>query len=209
MQEIDRPDFTVLIEAMAATLPPQKEVSRAMFMGYWLGLCDIALDAVRHGVERAIKTCKFMPSPAELRELSGEMKPEQRAIIAWDAFRKAMSSVGWYQSVEFDDPLIHATVRNLGGWCKVIERIEDEDQTDKWVRKDFERVYRAMAETGISEDQARPLIGDADAQNEREGFLEWVRDPIKVSTGLPLLPGVRARPDGTQQAIEAAVKAIE
>lgn len=209
MHEADREDFTILIEAMAATLPPQKEVSKAMFTGYWLGLCDIALDAVRCGVERAIRSCKFMPSPAELRELSGEMKPEQRAIIAWDAFEKATRSVGWYNSVEFDDPLIHATVRNLGGWCRVIERIEDEDKIDKWVRKDFERVYRAMAETGISEDQARPLVGNADAQNEREGFVEWVRPPIKVNTGLPLLPGLRAPAGDTQQAIEAAVKAIE
>jgi hypothetical protein len=188
MLESDRAAFVVAIEALAATL--RQETSQALFTGYWLGLKDLPLANVQAAVARALRQCKFMPSVSELRELAGEMRPDQRAVVAWDAFYGAVRTVGWYGSVRFDDPVIHATVRNLGGWCKVIERIEDEDSTDKWVRKDFERVYQALAETGIGAEQAQPLIGHANAQNALKGHHEFVEEPVLITTGLPALPGM-------------------
>ena len=40
-------------------------------------------------------------------------------MLAWGKVHEAMSAVGAYQDVVFDDPAIHAVVDDLGGWPKL------------------------------------------------------------------------------------------
>jgi len=177
----ERRDLVRLIAALAATF--NREADEAMFEGYELGLCDLPVPAVKLAVGRAIRECKFMPTVAELRELSGELLPQDRAILAWDVFSKAVPRHGYTASVDFEDPLINATIRNLGGWERCCSLQPDE--FDKWLRKDFERTYQALLRSGASAKATAPLIGYHDRQNAFHGYVERITEPLRIACDLP------------------------
>ena len=64
---------------------------------------------------------QFAPKVADvIRILQGTYT--DRAQLAWGKALEAMSSVGAYSDVIFDDPAIHAVIEDLGGWPKVCRR---------------------------------------------------------------------------------------
>lgn len=177
----EREQCVKLIAAMARTF--SRDADEATFTGYELGLSDVPLDRIKQAVVRAIRELKFMPTVAELRELAGELTADVRAVKAWDAFQKAVVRHGYYKSVDFDDPVINATVRNLGGWERVCDLPASE--FDKWFRKDFERCYKAFCQAGIGPDAGAPLLGYHDRNNMAGGFIEHVKPPLRITTDLP------------------------
>jgi len=61
---------------------------------------------------------QFAPKVADIvRILSGTHT--DRAALAWGKALGAMSSIGAYSDVVFDDPAIHAAIEDMGGWPKV------------------------------------------------------------------------------------------
>jgi hypothetical protein len=61
---------------------------------------------------------QFFPKPADVvRFIEGN--GETRALKAWSIVEEAMRRVGIYQSVIFDDCLIHAVIEEMGGWVKL------------------------------------------------------------------------------------------
>jgi hypothetical protein len=59
----------------------------------------------------------YAPKVADLvRVLQGTHT--DRAALAWGKVLGAMSAVGAYSDVVFDDPAIHAVIEDLGGWVK-------------------------------------------------------------------------------------------
>ncbi len=202
MDKHDDEQFAGLMAVLASSF--SKEADRAMMEGFSIGLSDLPISSIELAVHKAIRNNRFFPSVAELRELAGEMTPGARAIKAWDAFRKAMLHHGYYTSVDFDDPVINATVRNLGGWMAVDDRIDEEG--DKWLRKDFERVYVALMSAGVSASEAGPLIGFCEQSNRFHGQLTLrdgkpaIKPPQRVLTGLPPhRQGVLAQPIPTTE----------
>lgn len=182
MQPNELKQLTALVSALAAAF--NRDADQSLFTAFKLGCGDLPIADVERGVGRAIRECKFMPSPAELRELSGVMTPKHRAVLAWDAFDAAVGREGFYRSVDFDDRLINATVRNLGGWREACEKPADEFATH--YRREFERVYVALCTTGISPEQAAPLTGEFARVNQASG--QPVAPPVLIETGLPKLP---------------------
>lgn len=167
-----------LVCALAAVF--NREADEALQLGYVMGLRDVPLDAARRAVERAIRECKFMPSPAELRELVGEIRPDQRAALAWGVANQAVRVIGPYRSVVFDDPVLNATLARLGGWvwfCDIPER------ELPFKRKEFEQVYTALWNTGVHAEDTRPLTGLFARENSLQGQRE--DKPALVSCGLP------------------------
>ncbi len=179
MQSEDKKRFTSLIQALAAQF--RIETSEALFEGYWMALDDLSLADVERSVRAAIRGCERMPAGSELRRLAGEMTTGSRAVQAWGAMVKAIGQHGGYRSVDFDDVVINATIRNLGGWQKLCQTEEQELQ--KWVRKDFERIYSALTTSGITEEQAQHLVGVHEQANTAAGH--QVAAPVHVATGLP------------------------
>src|SRR5690606_10980504 len=78
---------------------------------------------------------QFMPSPGELREMAalGGVSLEVRTDTAWLEFDRAVSSYGADYSVSFQDGLINAAVRSLGGWVWCCTR--EGDAYHVWLRK--------------------------------------------------------------------------
>ena len=183
MIEEDRPAFTLALLPLA-TIPPRAELTEAIFEAFWLALSDLSLEQVRGAVIKALRTCRFMPSAAELRDLAGVMTPEMRAVLAWGALKRAIRKEGSWHSVHFDDAAVTAAVRNLGGWARLCSL--ESEELDKWVRRDFERIYLAFSERGVPADMAEPLAGAFEISNSAQGFP--VAPPVKIMTGVPPTP---------------------
>lgn len=168
----------VLAEAFGRTASP------ATFAAYELGLDGLSLESIKLGVQTALKSAKFMPSPAELREMSGELKPEDRSQIAWLALCKAVETHGGYRTVSFDDVVINAAVRSVGGWERVCEA--DPKEFDAHIRREFIKAYTSLCASGVGEEQAAPLIGIFDRENAKLGY--GPQNVRTVVTGLPPAP---------------------
>jgi hypothetical protein len=201
MLEKDRPRFALCLNAAAATF--RVEVTKPLAHGYWLGLSALPIEVVERAFAIAMERCRFMPTPAELRELvcEPEAKPDDRAVKAWMAFERAVVDHGGYASVQFDDPITTATIRALGGWQRCCGLPPEE--FDTWLRKDFMKTYAALCRTGVGPEACLPLGGIHESNNMLSGHTERIREPTLVAVDLPPLPNAPriARDRPAQKAI--------
>jgi hypothetical protein len=93
-----------------------KSTSNTMLKMYYVALEDLSIEQVRIAITRAAKECKFFPTPAHLIELSGYATLERRALIAWQDAVNAVLRHGYPRHVNFEDRIINAVIRGLGGW---------------------------------------------------------------------------------------------
>lgn len=163
-----------------------KTPSAATFKAYEMGLRGMSDAQVHEATQKALEKCRFMPSPAELREMVF-VRTEDRAVKAWMAFEAAVRDCGYTRSVCFDDAIIHAVVKALGGWEACCEM--PAAQFDTFLQKRFQDTYCALARSGISAEQASPLVGWFDRQNATHGY--GAQRLVQIETGLPQLPSVR------------------
>lgn len=187
------------ISACVATLCEAvgRKPSKPMYLAYEIGTLGIPVEQIERATTAALqRPDKWMPSPGELRELAGDVRPADRAAMAFQALKTACSRVGAFRSPDFDDALINATVRNLGGWTRACEMPVSE--FDTWYRKDFIEVYQMFCRTGTNPEQDAPLIGESEASNLANGFLEEVPGcRVPVVTGLPWAGTERRRLAGS------------
>jgi hypothetical protein len=140
-----------------------QEATDAAYDGYFLGLGDLSIETLRSAVARAIRECPHLPKPYDLRKLAGySTSSEDRAVAAWNDVQRALG-YGCYKTLDFQDKLCNAVIRNLGGWPTFCSRFTDAD-SEKWVRQDFLRAYQSFAASGISEDLAKPVPGLSQAE---------------------------------------------
>lgn len=182
MTENDEINFQQILKATAASLGA--EFTETMAIGYWMGLNDLSFEDFNRACMRAIRECKFFPKPVELRKMAGMISPETRAVTAWGAVAKAASGIGPYVSVDFDDPLINATIRNMGGWIDLCNKPSDDFKL--WCRKDFERIYTALCESGTSSEACAPLTGMHELNNAPQGY--ECPPARRLNSGLPEHP---------------------
>lgn len=179
MTNADRPQFAHLLAALAAAFG--READEALAEGYWLGLADLEIHEVESACARALRESEFFPKPVELRRLAGHMAADMRSVLAWDSVATSVARIGHWTSVDFDDPLINATIRNMGGWTRLCTLPIEEFQV--WGRKEFERIYAALCESGTSAESCAHLPGATEAHNSAKGY--EVAAPRRVQTGLP------------------------
>lgn len=161
MVDEDKAGFAVAIGALFASFG--QDATQAIMQGYWLGLNDLELGQVQQSVAMALKRCKFLPKPAELRELIGEnLSEDDCALAAWGDVLKAVC-LGPYKHIDFDDKLCNAVIRNLGGWVTFLERFSDAE-SEKWLRLDFVKCYKSFAKSGVSGELIEPLAGLAERE---------------------------------------------
>jgi hypothetical protein len=183
---------------------------------YLAALNPMTADEVEAAVRRLAATAKFMPPPSELLEGPGfqEIKPSDRAALAFEALSSSVAAVGYYRSPDFDDRLINAAVRMLGGWERICEMPSEE--FDKWFRKDFIATYETLSRTGVSDELAQPLVGFCERENAIScrghiHALEWTqsRDRVEVATGLPWAGDAPKRLNDSGQRKKAPLPRLE
>lgn len=148
-------------------------------LGVWWEACKpfdfaAARDAMnRHSVNP--DNGQFLPKPADIVKLIGGGTADA-ALVAWAMAERAVRQVGTYESVAFDDPIIHAVISDMGGWIKFGTVTEDELP---FVRNEFVTRYRGYRLRGRIEHYPAKLIGIVEATNA----------PLGVSGQQPKLIG--------------------
>lgn len=162
MDDSDKGRFALAIGAMLETFG--QEATKARLHGYWLGLRSLPIESVEEAVARVLETCgdKFPPPPAKLRETASGGSTEDMAISAWNDVQKAIP-LGPYRHVDFQDRVINATIRSLGGWPAMFDRLVDAD-SEHWYRVGFLKAYAALRRSGVDGEVSRPLAGLSEAQ---------------------------------------------
>jgi hypothetical protein len=109
---------------------------------------------------------RFPPKPADIAKyITGD--PESRPLEAWTKVVTAISRQGPYRTIVFDDSVIMAVVRDLGGWVELC-KIDDKELPFK--RNEFATRYRGYMLTppqawpkllqGLSPTDSPILIGN-------------------------------------------------
>lgn len=198
--------FDNLMLALGATF--RVEVTAPLRVGYWMGLRDLPLAAVQEAVAKAMASSRFMPTPRDLRDLAGVMSADQRAILAWNAVKRAIREVGSYRSVDFDDGVVNAVVRTLGGWSRLCGA--DSEELDRFVAREFQRLYRELSALQPPQDLTRYLPGIF----ESGGDLTLSEPPARVACGTGATSPALALADpaplrGRKQVEDVVAKALE
>ncbi|MBP9728918.1 MAG: hypothetical protein KBD23_02105 [Gammaproteobacteria bacterium] len=135
---------------------------------YWDALKDFELEDIKRALVvhyRQVEEGRFFPKIADLIRLL-EGSPESRSLIAWTCVDSTMGRVGRYQSLIFDDRLIHAVVEDMGGWIKLCEQpLKDLS----FIAADFQKRYRAYIGR-LPLRHPRYLVGILELENAARGY---------------------------------------
>ena len=144
-----------------------RECSDGVHRLWWEALKGYALGEVRQAFSRHVTNPdggQFVPKPADiLKILNGG--GETRALQAWTQVDQAVRRIGPWESVVFDDALIHAVIADMGGWPRFGQITDDE-----WpfVRNEFIKRYQGYRLRPPTE-FPRALSGHFVQQNARVG----------------------------------------
>ncbi len=174
MDERDRKRFALTIGVLGETFG--RIVTKVTIRAYEIGLEGLPIESVDAAVHRAIAECKFMPVPADLRALAGELSVADRSVISWKAVLNAMLAHDFYHSVDFDDPAVNAAIRSMGGWMRLSERYDSEQE--QWLFKEFDRAYQVYCRRGVTAVEGAPLGGYFERVNQQS------RNPARIVTTL-------------------------
>jgi hypothetical protein len=169
MISADAKEFATIIEATMAVYG--KDVSKPVIRIYWMALIEYDMEAVRRAFGGWIKNPdqgQFAPKPADIiRMIDGATG--DRAMVTWSKVDKAVRMVGHYQSVAFDDPIIHRVIDEMGGWRKVSTLPTNKDM--EFAGIEFIKRYRAYALAGgVGAEFPAYLIGENEASNNKDGY---------------------------------------
>lgn len=165
MKPVDRAEFArMLTDALAFY---RQDVSKFALSVWWEACQPFDLEQVSKALTAHAldpERGQFAPKPADIvRVLQGTQT--DRALVAWGKVHEAIARAGAYQSVVFDDGLIHAAIVDIGGWTAICRMPTDELPH---LQRRFCDSYRAYARRP---DVAYPpkLIGESEALNAGNG----------------------------------------
>lgn len=164
MLQSERGDFAQLVTDVLAYY--RQDASRFVLDLWWNACKTFDFEQIQKAMQRHAtdpEHGQFAPKVADLvRILSGTTT--DRASLAWGKVLEAMSAVGAYTDVVFDDPAIHAAAEDMGGWPKMCRT---EIKELGLLQHRFMQSYRAYAERGQF-DFPRRLGGDRSPDSEYE-----------------------------------------
>lgn len=164
MLQSERGDFAQLVTDVLAYY--RQDASRFVLDLWWNACKPFDFEQIQKAMQRHAtdpEHGQFAPKVADLvRILSGTTT--DRAALAWGKVLEAMSSVGAYTDVIFDDPAIHAAAEDMGGWPKMCRT---ELKELGLLQHRFMQSYRAYSDRGQF-DFPRRLGGDRSPDSEYE-----------------------------------------
>jgi hypothetical protein len=185
MESTDIMDFTKIMCTLSEVYGDGRPPSDLKNEVYFSALKQYDIGTLKRGIERMVMTRVFpsFPKPGEIvHEIDGSK--EERGVSAWGKVVDAIRRVGPYQSVSFDDPIIHAVIDFMGGWPATGDWLEEEL---KWKQKEFERLYSIM-----------------EARGSDKKYLPGIHEMTNDATQRPVSPPVFIGQAEGQKMIEAA-----
>jgi hypothetical protein len=164
MQQSDFPVFARLLTDVMAYY--RQDASKFTLTLFWNALKGHELEQISKAMQAHCTDAErgvFAPKVADMvRVLAGTVT--DRAALAWGKTLEAMSTVGAYSDVVFDDPAIHAAIEDCGGWVKFC-RSQTEELS--YLQHRFCQSHKAYTGRGTF-DYTRRLIGDRSPDYEFE-----------------------------------------
>ena len=118
-----------------------KPFTPAVFELYWNVLKPYKINELKEAIRRHIENLdvgKFLPAPADIiSAIDGS--PRNQALLAWTKMVYAVRHIGRYDSLAFDDPLIHKVIEDMGGWRRFCYL---EEKQTPFIEKEFCDRYR-------------------------------------------------------------------
>jgi hypothetical protein len=121
-----------------------REVSKQLADVYWTTLAKYDFSDVSRAFNQHLvnpDTGQFFPKPADIVKFI-DGNSQSNALKAWSKVDKAIRYFGPYQTIVFDDALIHAVISDMGGWIKLCEVLDSELP---FTRNEFEKRYKGLA----------------------------------------------------------------
>lgn len=166
----------------------RQDISRFALGVWWEALKAFDYRAVKDAFNRhAVNpdNGQFCPKPADIvRLIAGGT--QDAALIAWTRVQKAVREQGMYRSVNFEDPIINAVLKDMGGWVAIGQIREDKLP---FRAKEFENRYRGYRQRG-EVPMVGALLGIADGDNQTKGFA--LSAPAMVGRPVALIEGEAA-----------------
>lgn len=166
MKKDDMPQFALSLAELGEIYA--KNISEFLTDIYWKALEGFELQDVKKALRAHIYNpdCgQYFPKPADIiRFIEGS--GETKALRAWTTAEKAIHQVGSYESIAFDDPLIHAVLEDMGGWVKLCSVKLDELP---FRANEFQKRYMGFL---IKKPERHPkyLAGITEIDNVKNGF---------------------------------------
>jgi hypothetical protein len=190
MEPEDMPRFLRIMRGLQQYY--ERSIEDDVVMLYWADLQEYQTESVMAAFRahrRDPDHGRFFPKFADLFPYL-ERKTSDKALQAWDRVWAAIREVGAYATVDFQDPLIHRVIEDLGGWTHLCAMQVEEAP---FRAKDFTDRYKALARPGAPVDAPSSLGGLHEISNGRQ-FPMWVPPPVAIGPhGVPMAPGVQAR----------------
>jgi len=136
----DKEKFVMLMTAIAEL--HNKKLSKPLLDIYWHALKKFNLVDIQQAMNQLIldpDVGQFMPKPADIvRYLEGDK--ETKALQAWSKVTRGIREIGSWGCAEFDDPVIHLIISEMGGWIELC-RLSTRELAFRF--QEFEKRYKA------------------------------------------------------------------
>jgi len=162
-RESDYKEFIDIMNILGAAF--NRKMNELLYKAYWQSLRDIDIGSFKRSAESVLKTSRFFPTIADLRN---EPSAKDRALLAWEAVIKGVQLYGYYESVKFQDPIIHSVIRAMGGWKMV-----SASELNNYDQKTFCDFYAAFSNSN-GEKSSEHIKGFHEEYNEIENFPEHI-----------------------------------
>jgi hypothetical protein len=167
MKDADRKRFAEILMALSEVY--DMEFSKLLSEVWFKALSDFSIDEVSKAIFEHMKnpdTGGFKPKPADIiKALKGSTSDQ--ALLAWTKVDKAVRMTGDYESVVFDDPIIHRVITDMGGWIGFGDITEKEWE---FKGKEFQQRYRGYTSRGDIPEHPTKMVGLHEDYNSKQGF---------------------------------------
>lgn len=141
MQANEQAAFFAGLAVIAETV--NRKLSKVLMKAYWACLEPYPFAEVQQALNDVLKNPdvkkhSYFPAPSDIIAII-EGDVASKSLLAWTEVSKAIREIGHYDSVVFSDELIHAVIRDMGGWVVLCQHTEKELP---FVQRDFERRYQ-------------------------------------------------------------------
>lgn len=172
MQAVDLCAFSEMLQQVMNYY--RRDCTDGLIDLYWEGLQCYELESIKLAIGVHMKDPeegKFEPRISSIVKIIEGSKSD-RAVWAWSFAQEAASSVGAYQDVIFEDPVIHAVIEDMGGW-PIFCRLNEKDLSYHQHR--FAVAYRSHASSQAVSGLVYPALLSGDRRAD-----DW-----RSSRGLP------------------------
>ena len=136
------------------------------------------IEAVEAAIQKHMEESPYMPKPCDIiKNIEGTA--EERALMAWRHVLRAITKYGRYQSIKFDDPVIHYAIDYMGGWHRICQIFEEELP---FREKDFVKHYIHGERIANWSNVPEYFVGEHEIRNTRSDHSEAAPKFVLVQT---------------------------